>query len=120
MKKLVFILLLMFSALSMHSQTTDSVKIQEPVKYEYCEIVGSKALLSSKIIIEIDFGQKVSLFDQYEKRVLKDDNGEPIKFNSMIDALNYMGTKGWEFVQAYVISELDNPVYHFLMKRDLE
>lgn len=43
-----------------------------------------------------------------------------MKFNSMIDALNYMGTQGWEFVQAYAITMGNTNVYHFLMKRNLE
>ena len=110
----------MCSTLSMQSQTTDSVKIQEPVKYEYCQIVGTSGLLTTKVKIEVDYGQEVSFFNQYKKRVVRDDSGKQMKFNSMIDALNYMGTQGWEFVQAYAITMGNTNVYHFLMKRNLE
>ena len=32
-----------------------------------------------------------------------DRNGKEIKFNSMIDALNYLTQYGWRFAQAYVV-----------------
>lgn len=38
-------------------------------------------------------------------------------FNSMIDALNYMGEDGWEFVQAYIVTTGEINVYHWLLKK---
>ena len=46
--------------------------------------------------------------------------GDPIKFNSMVDAMNYMGRIGWEFTQAYVITIGKQNVYHWLLKKKLE
>ena len=40
-----------------------------------------------------------------DDRIRNEETGELIRFNSMIDALNYMTEKGWEFVQAYVITD---------------
>ena len=34
---------------------------------------------------------------------LVDKDGKEIKFNSMIDALNYLTQFGWRFAQAYVV-----------------
>jgi hypothetical protein len=34
----------------------------------------------------------------------QDEQGKVIKFNSAIDALNYMAKQGWEFVNAYPLS----------------
>ena len=34
---------------------------------------------------------------------LVDSTGKDIKFNSMIDALNYLTQFGWRFAQAYVV-----------------
>lgn len=36
----------------------------------------------------------------------------------MVDALNYMGNQGWEFVQAYTITMGNQNVYHYLLKRE--
>ena len=45
-----------------------------------------------------------------------DEEGKKIKFNSMIDALNYMGKFGWDFEQAYAVSMGNTNVYHFLLE----
>ena len=76
--------------------------------------------MTAKVKIDVDFGQEVSIWNQHSKRVIKDETGKEIKFNSMMDALNYMGTQGWEFVQAYAITMGNTNVYHFLMRREIE
>jgi len=78
----------------------DSISVTK--KYVYCEILGTGSLFSTKVKIDIDYGQEVGFWNQ--DRRLKDENGKSVKFNSMVDALNYMGTLGWEFVQAYVVT----------------
>ncbi len=73
--------------------------------------------MNTKVKIDIDYGQEVSFWNQ--DRRLRDENGKSVKFNSMVDALNYMGTLGWEFVQAYVVTVGQQNVYHWLLKREL-
>ena len=41
-------------------------------------------------------------------------------FNSMIDGLNYMGSKGWEFVQAYTITLNNSSIYHYVLKKTIK
>ena len=82
--------------------------------FEYCQIVGSQKFLSSTINIQIDFGQEFTLFEDLR---LKDENNKPVIFNTMIDALNYMGKFGWEFEQAYALTVGNQNVFHFLLKR---
>jgi len=38
----------------------------------------------------------------------------------MVDAMNFMGTLGWEFVQAYVVTESNQNVYHWLLKMEIK
>jgi len=125
MKKIIFGLFVLFLSQMSFSQVSkdniiiDSVSVTK--SYVYCEIVGTAGLLSTKVKIDIDYGQEVSFWNQ--DRRLKDENGKSIKFNSMVDALNYMGTLGWEFVQAYVVTipsmGSQQNVYHWLLKREL-
>jgi hypothetical protein len=70
--------------------------------------------MSSKVSVEIDYGQASHIF-QNDKIV--DANGKPISFNSMVDAMNYMGKLNWEFVQAFVATVSNQNVYHWIMKR---
>lgn len=37
----------------------------------------------------------------------------------MVDAMNWMGSQGWEFAQAYVVTMGGQNVYHWLLKKDI-
>lgn len=88
----------------------------DSTKFTYCELVGTSKLLSNKVTVEIDFGQEMKFFSN--NRYKDPATGKPAVFNSMIDALNFMGKAEWEFVQAYTIgSSQTGYVYHFLLKK---
>ena len=84
----------------------------------YCQIVQGRTyrLLSTKCTVRIDFGQETA--NHFSDNRLVDENGKPIVFNSMIDALNYMSKLGWDFVQAYVttMDSSDSRTYWLLSK----
>lgn len=88
---------------------------QNPHKV-YCELLGQAKLFSSKVTVTVDFGQ-----NQWQNNKLVDENGKNITFNSMVDAMNFMGELGWEFEQAYVITigsgASSQNVYHWLLSR---
>lgn len=111
MKKLfsLFFILFFLSSISVYSQ--------EPPKFVYCEIVGTTKMMSRKITIQIDFGERMKLFADNR---LKDESGKAIVFNSMVDALNSMGKQGWEFSQAYAVSNGSYSVYHYLMQKPFD
>lgn len=117
MKKVVFIMLLMLAALNGYSQDP-----WNPTR-TYCEIVGTSNLTGTKVKIEIDFGQEQKYWSKHSDNFLVDADGKEIKFNSMVDALNYMAQFGWKFEQAYVITESStmskNNVYHYLLSKEL-
>ena len=86
----------------------------------YCELVGTQRLLSTKVTVEVDFGQQSKFININDNRLV-DEKGQVIIFNSMIDALNYMGALGWEFEQAYVVTfgsgSSSSSVYHWLLSK---
>jgi len=85
--------------------------------YVYCELVGTGKIFSSKVTVQADFGQETTYWKGVDE--IKDENGKKIRFNSMVDAMNFMGTKGWEFVQAYVVTESNQSVYRWLLKKEI-
>lgn len=90
-------------------------------KEVYCEIVGkAKGLFGQKVEIDVDFGQKKGFFESISGNPLKDDSGKIVSFNSMIDALNHMGERGWLFVNAYYITVKDQNVYHYVMRKPVD
>lgn len=111
MKKIILALLFVSSALFSFAQDTQEI---------YCEVVGKATLsLTGKIKIDIDFGQQNQVFEGINHDALKDPvTGKPMKFNSMIDALNFMAGDGWVFVNAYNISDNNgNTQYHYIMRK---
>lgn len=101
MKKL-FLVSTVCCALSFYAQVTP--------KFVYAEIVGEGRFLSNKVTVSIDYGQATSFF---ENNKVKNEDGSNRKFNSMVDAMNYMGALGWEFQQAYVVTTGQQNVYHY-------
>jgi len=111
MKKIVLVLLISIYSINLFSQELETKEI-------YCEIVGTSTLLG-KVIVEIDMGESKG-FLSLNTSYLVDENGKAIKFNSMVDAMNYMGENGWEFAQAYVVSLSTSYVYHWLLTQTVE
>ena len=118
MKHLLFTLTFLFS-LSSFSQTINGVPIDE-IDTPYVQIVGSSRLMSNKVNIELNFGQNTKFFGNSRKEsAILDANGKQVKFNSMVDALNFMVSNGYELDQAYafVPDGGSGPVYHYLLRK---
>jgi hypothetical protein len=108
MKKSFPLLLLLFT-LTTYAQDTTKVE-------QYCEVVATGRVLSSKITIDINYGEERSL---WKDNRLKDEEGKVKKFNSIIDALNYLGKLGWKLVNAFPIYNDNGPkIYHYVFKKE--
>ncbi|MER3472191.1 MAG: hypothetical protein C4330_12970, partial [Chitinophagaceae bacterium] len=73
-------------------------------------------LLSKKVTIDIDYGEERSIWKDYR---IKTDEGKLKKFNTVVDALNYMGKEGWSLVNAfpYTSGSGNTEVYHYVFKK---
>lgn len=107
MKKIIFLMLMFVSV---------NVMAQESYKV-FCELLGMGKFMSTKVIVTVDFGQKTKYWSGDAKQYLVDDEGEKLEFNSMVDAMNYMGKRGWEFEQAYVVTSSNQNTYHWLLSK---
>lgn len=115
MKKIILICLLIVGMQQVMCPQNNQPTATSSEGFIYSEIVGTSQLFSSKVSVQIDFGQKKNFW--VSNNFLRDEKGNVIKFNSMVDAMNYMGTLGWEFAQAYAITVSNQNVYHFLLKK---
>lgn len=108
MKKLIVISIAIFACFASKAQT-DTSHIEQ-----YCQVIATPRLLSNKVTIDIDFGdeKKFWLDDR-----LKNNEGKLKKFNTIIDALNYMGKDGWTFINAYPVRMGDTEIFHFAFKK---
>ena len=115
MKKFFLPLITLLFSTVAFSQTVNDIPLKE-IDVEYVQIVGTSKLLSTKLTIEIDFGQRTKFFSAGKETIVKDENGQKMEFNSMIDALNFMTKNGFEFVNAYAITVSNQNVYHYLLR----
>ena len=103
----VLVLVLFFSIVS-HAQT-DTTRIEQ-----YCQVIATPRLLSNKVTIDIDFGEEK---DFWIDNRLRGYDGKLKKFNTIIDALNFMGREGWSFINAYPVTLGNTTIYHFAFKK---
>jgi hypothetical protein len=117
MKKTIFLsLFVVVYFFNARSQTVNDMPLKD-IDVNYVEIVGTSRVLSTKLTVEIDFGQENKLFSSDKDTRIKDANGKNMIFNSMIDALNFMTTNGYEFVQAYAVTISNQNAYHYLLRK---
>jgi hypothetical protein len=110
------ICLMLLTKFSIFAQNTENTSNENVAKYVYCEMVGTQKLFSTKVTIALDFGEERSIWK--DNRLKDEVTGRAQSFNSMVDALNYMGEQGWEFAQAYVVTVGQQNVYHWLLKKN--
>src|SRR5438045_6209788 len=107
MKKIFLTGIVLFSFLISIAQA-DTSKVEQ-----YCQVIATPRLLSNKVTIDIDFGEEKSIWRDTR---LKTDGGKLKKFNTVIDALNYMGMAGWIFMNAYPVRMGETEIYHLAFK----
>lgn len=131
MKKLIFLFVSLLT-FTISAQNADSdysivvadVDIMKLEGVEYIELVGQQKLMSFDVLVFVDYGQKVQMFGG-KAQTIRDDskgtfaNGTGMNkdFKSMIDALNFFNSRGWEYVNQYVVTSTSSNVYHILLKR---
>ena len=108
MKKLIIISVVLLSSIVSEAQT-DTSNVEQ-----YCQVIATPRLLSNKVTIDIDFGEEKSFWRDTR---LKTDGGKIKKFNTIIDALNYMGREGWIFINAFPVRMGETEIYHFAFKK---
>lgn len=115
MKKILLLITLFSYAISLKAQTVNDIPIKD-IDVEYVQIVGTSKLFSTKLTVQIDFGQRTKFFSSGKETIVKDEEGKALDFNSMMDALNFMSKNGFEFVNAYAITMGNQNVYHYLLR----
>lgn len=101
-KRLLFTLAIFCFSISIKAQTVNGIPIAD-IQADYVQITGTERGLTSKLRINIDFGQKTRLLNKDKQTVIRDKNGKILDFNSFIDALNFMSENGYEFVDVYSV-----------------
>ncbi len=71
----------------------------------------------NQISVQIDFGEDDNLWSTDERDKLIGNKNIEIKFNSMLDALNFMVERGWKLENAYGFTSGNKNIYHWLISK---
>ena len=102
MRKYFFILMLSITSIAYAQKTHPA----------YCEVMAYNFWGVGKVYITIDLGAE-------RNGTICDENQKPVKFNSHIDALNYMAKLGWAVKDTYSLSVIKEEVLHFLLVKEV-
>ena len=86
---------------------------------QYCEMTAQPKLFSRKVTIDIDNGEERKWIAFKDTRI-KDELGKVKSFNSVIDAMNFLGRSGWQLVNAFLVTEGSQLVYHYIFKKEFD
>ncbi len=117
MKRLILVLAIAgcFIFSKVKAQTVNDVKLSD-IKEEYLEVSEYRKFLGEKIFISLDYGQEKTK-QNFRELVVKDDKGDYLQYNSVIDFINQMKTHGYELFQAYSIPTVQNAIPKYILKR---
>ena len=117
MKKFIILIISVLFFWNLNAQTVNDIPIKD-LDVDYVTIVGKTRTITNKITVELDFGQEDKILSSNKSHLIADATGKTIKFNSMMDALNFLSQNGFSFVQAYVFTEENENVFHYILKKD--
>jgi len=107
MKKSILIFILSFYCYSISTSQVIENK-QSEKRYTYCELGGVFNSSHTEVEVWINYGEKVT----------KDT--KPVIFNTMIDAMNSMASKGWELVSVYTVPVASHYVCYYILRKEVK
>lgn len=102
----VLVVVMMFVTMQICAQ-------QKPTQYNaYCEVTVGSSGMMDYINITFDFG-----YTRYPNALLYDEKGQPVKFRSPMDAVNYLGERGWHLVTSYYSNDTKGQLRHYILEK---
>ena len=96
-KTLLFLLFSLLATVQSFGQVfVDGVAI-DTLNAPYCQLICTNAMPLNRVRVLIDYGQRF-VDSGLNRQKIGDANDADIRFNSSIDALNFMAFHGWELV----------------------
>ena len=83
----------------------------------FCDLMSKKKFLGMDEIITINYGDRDSLW--IDKKIYTSISKQLKKYNSIVDALNYMGDIGWKTLRSYSTSHNSYTVDHYILKKEI-
>jgi hypothetical protein len=92
----------------------------DSIQTEYIEAETCRVLFTTKVFLDVDYGQESKIIYNKYNRVA-DDKGNYIEFNSNMDALNYLTTLGFELIDTdYLRMEDDVIRVKYMLRKKIK
>lgn len=92
--------------------------VYEDKKIEvFCDLISKKKFLGTEETIMINYGTRDSLW--IDEKIYTLISKDIKKYNSIIDALNYMGNEGWKTINTYSTSQNSHTIEHYILKKEI-
>ena len=109
-----------------NKKTTSTILLQDVnrISYEsknieiFCDLISTRKFLGREENITINYGNRDSLWTSDKMFSLLASDLK--KYNSVIDALNYMGSEGWQEISSYSTSNNSYIVKHYVLKKQIK
>ena len=96
------------------AQQVSGISIND-IQTEYIEI-SPVPKADNKFVVDVDFGQVNATYKLKDLQI-KDSAGAPMRFNSIMDALNFISGFNYELVDTYITTSESSSSPHFIMRR---
>ena len=102
-------------ALPARAQTAPPAPANANRTEEYCQ-VRARGKWTGRYVVSIDYGQQQ---EPLSANLFRDTAGQPVEFNSAMDALNWLNAQGWELASTYVLVNDGDGTAYYVMRRRL-
>lgn len=124
MKSLFTLLFASYCFFTTHGQVSNMYYIYgvplDSIQTEYIEAETCRVLFTTKVFLDVDYGQESKvIYNKYNR--VADDKGNYIEFNSNMDALNYLTTLGFELIDTdYLRMEDDVIRVKYMLRKKIK
>ena len=113
MKSIFTLLFTIFTLCFNYAQSSPSLFINglplDSIQVEYIEAETCRVAFTTKVFLEIDFGQESKiLYNKYNR--IADENGNYIEFKSNMDALNQLSKIGFVLIDTEYLRMKDDDI----------
>ena len=84
----------------------------------FCDLVSTRKFLGTDEIITVNYGSRDSIWKN--EKMFSIMPSDLKKYNSVIDALNYMGSEGWTEISSHSSSQNSYIVKHYILKKEIK
>ena len=117
---------LRYFSIDSNKKTTSTILLKDVnrISYEnknieiFCDLISTRKFLGREENITIDYGTRDSLWTSDKMFSLVPSDLK--KYNSVIDALNYMGSEGWQEISSYSTSHNSYIIKHYVLKKEIK